>query len=218
MSLFFFIWIVCLSTTAKADAGIPLLVFIEPFLLFSLLFVIFIEIYIIRKTLNSNLKETIKAVSLSNLVSTLVGVPLTWVILLVGEIFLLLSSALVFNSSLKAQTYIIALAPAWLFPHTKWGFQEKAITLWAILYLMIVFYGVSAWIETKINRRLLKRYNPLLIKKLTWEANLYSYLFLFLVIIWYWLSANKFGFSFLVNKIMNVSLSFFLSIIFPSLS
>lgn len=213
----FFVCILLLwgvSPAVQANSGIPLLVAIEPFLAFSLVPIILVEVCILRTKLKSDWRETIKAVTLSNLVSTLIGIPMIWAIILIIELFLILITAFALPSSFQSP-YITLLAPAWIFPMEKWGLQEKIITTWAISYVMVVFYFVSSWIEAKINCRFLEHYNSLLVKQITWKANIYSYGFLLVIGMGYCFSADKLGISSWVNKVFNTSFHFFLSLILP---
>jgi hypothetical protein len=201
--------------SAHADAGLPLLVFLEPLFVFLLLPVIFIEAYRIRVQLKSKWTETLKAVTLSNLGSTLIGIPLAWALLVGVELVLMLFTSFFFNPSFQTSTYISLLAPAWLVPLTTWGIKEKLMTLWSISYLLVYFYFVSSWIETKINGRVLKGHEKNLVKRATWNANRYSYGFLFFILMIYFLWSSKLN-SEWINKIHNLLRHFFLSLFFPN--
>lgn len=216
MFFLFFLIFLSLFLRAHADAGIPLLVFIEPLFILLFLPVVFIESCSMRLHLKSNWIKTIKAVTFSNLGSTLIGVPLAWAILLVAELILTLLAAFLFNPSFQSSLYISLLAPAWLVPFTKWGMKEKLMALWSIAYLFVYFYFISSWIETQINMRLLKGYEKKCVRQATWKANLYSYGFLFFVVVIYFLWSSKLD-SPWINKIHNTIFHFFLSLFFPNL-
>ncbi len=109
---------------------------------------------------------------MANLLSTLVGIPLTWIVLLAVQAALSLISGEVFNSQTLSMV-VTFLAPALALP------DERDATV-SLFILLIFFFYVSAKVETRIIGNKLESYSiePLFLKKAVWRANFYSYLFL----------------------------------------
>jgi hypothetical protein len=76
-----------LPPLSYADAGIPMLIVEYPFMVFALIPVILIESYSMKKILGEiSIGRSIKVCAASNIVSTIIGVPCTWIILLLIEL------------------------------------------------------------------------------------------------------------------------------------
>ena len=69
-----------------ANAGVPMIAIVFPEMILSLVPVILIEIAVLIKRLKINKQKTVLAVVAGNLYSTLFGIPLTWIILVVIQV------------------------------------------------------------------------------------------------------------------------------------
>lgn len=187
MRLTLLILLLFFGIEAQANAGIPVLYFIEPALIFSLLFVIGIEIWVLQKRLRTGFKKTFKAVLISNLITTFIGVPITWLFLLAGQFFFTIIPS---RTLYKLGLWMI---PAWIEPLDFKTPQESfSIISWAVAYCILIFYLTSSYFESIINYPyLMESHSFSRIRKATWEANAYSYLFL-LVMIVFWLNYTGF--------------------------
>lgn len=163
-----------------ANAGVPMLVIMWPPLVFSLLFIILIESYIVKKMTTLSFKKSLLENTLSNLFSTLLGVPLIWTLYLlfsflfhfvIGGYLAKLFSAETLKTFIAVEIFFTALTAApWIPPYSA------KIMTWAIplsaCFLIIAFFYVS-W---KTEEWLIHKRNPKLeLKNSIFYANLASY-------------------------------------------
>lgn len=166
-----------LISTVYADVGIPMLMLIWPMYWILLLPVIFIESWIFKRSLPTiPFHKIFWPTTVANLASTLIGIPITWGLLVLIELFIAPGAFPNLSHTWKLILGVTIQAP-WVLPYGQ--------AIWMIpvaaMFLLIPFYFVSAWIESFI---LTKFFNispdRTLIKRISWKANLGSYLFLFL--------------------------------------
>ena len=155
-----------LTSQAFANIGIPVIGVLYPFELVALIPVIIIEFFVSKKHLKNQVtwKSNLLGVSLANIVSTIVGVPIVWLLLL----------------GLQLLTGIYF--PAWLLPLGK----NFTWVIWlAVVTILIPCFFMSYWVEHKVFRFSVKKISrnnsPDNYKKAIWKANLASYFFLILV-------------------------------------
>ncbi|MEL6606670.1 MAG: hypothetical protein AAFP88_00245 [Bacteroidota bacterium] len=171
------------------NAGIPMLVVLEPVLLLTLLPVVLLETWVLRQQMQESPAVKIFWSSLAaNLISTLIGVPLFWAFwtILMGLLSYLLSwfapTAMDPIGNLPPALQAIVM-PVWLAPYEY--ALDWTIPL-ALLVLFVPAYGVSAWMEAWIMQRWwAKTYSPALIRRQTWRANRYSYMLLGAIVLVY---------------------------------
>ena len=156
---------------AQANAGVPMIFLVMPAFTLSIIPIIIIEAIYISKTLEVSGKEAAKTVTISNLVSTIVGIPLTWVILVAIQIITGGGSAYGLSSALTK-----ALAVTWQAP---WLIPYESELHWMIpvagFVLLIPFFFASWWTEYFVTKQLSKTLEAALIKKTTRNANLITY-------------------------------------------
>ena len=130
-----------------ADAGIPMIALTFPLMLMLLIPVIVIEGLLCKKWLGLTNWEAMKSNAVSNLVSTLVGIPLAWAIML-GLQFGAMASVgrshfLAFNSPLATMVALLL--------NSAWIPSVEGSDLWwipaAILVLLVPFFFASYGIE-----------------------------------------------------------------------
>jgi hypothetical protein len=172
------------SQSALADVGVPTIMLFEPLMISLLLPVIFVEFMIMRKHLRSLPKlKILKAVSISNVCSTLIGFPITWMMVLIIQILystLLNSSLDFFKIEWKKQIQIrYFLEPAWSAPHEHPTNVEMLGIGISLTIMLIASFFMSYWIEHKITSKICKETDISLIKKSVWHANIASYILLF---------------------------------------
>lgn len=178
----------CLSLFAcsacDANAAIPLGMYLYPSAILFLIPIIVIEAVAFKKSIeNITWGQGYKAVTLSNLASTLAGFLFLTPLLIVIELVLRYAAAATKEKSL------------WGFINSIW-FKVQATALNADTFTnpfiniltviigmtlaMIPFYFLSVWIEGLVNKRLLvpQGFDAQEVKRVTWRANLYSYFFL----------------------------------------
>ncbi|HKO05333.1 MAG TPA: hypothetical protein VJW51_11320 [Candidatus Acidoferrales bacterium] len=143
------------SSTLIADVGIPTIVFTLPAMVVLLVPIIAVEGLLCRKWLRLSIGEAMKLNAASNLVSTLVGVPLAWGFMLALQLGL---GAVMFESGLfenwegpLANVIYVLFASAWISPDETWMLPA------ATLVLLVPFFFASYWVEYQVMKRILDR-------------------------------------------------------------
>lgn len=148
-----------------------MIVLFMPAFALSLIPIIFIEAIYIAKRLGLSGKESAKTVIISNIVSTLVGIPLTWLLLVLFQMMTGGGSAYGLETTLTRILAVTWQAP-WLIPY------EPALH-WMIpvagLVLLIPFFFVSWWSEYLVSKKLLKAIEAKTIQIAVRNANLITY-------------------------------------------
>ncbi len=170
-----------LALPAPADAGVPMLAVMWPPAWLLLLLIIPVEGYFARRILLLDWRSALRLSLRANLASTLIGIPLTWLVLLLVEfgtgylIDVLNVDQANVPPDVQRAVAITLLAP-WLGP-------GDGLSAWivpaAAAYLCIPFFFASVLIE---NRVALRRLGPLetpLVRKWSWYANGFSYSIIF---------------------------------------
>ncbi|MDR0753472.1 MAG: hypothetical protein LBE95_02285 [Holosporaceae bacterium] len=167
-----------------ADVGVPTIMLFEPFMILLLIPVIFVEFMIMKRYLQSLPKlKVLKATAISNVCSTLIDFPVTWIMMLIMQFLYstLLKSALdFFKVEWKKQMQIrYFLEPAWSAPHEHpTNIQMFGIGI-SLTIMLIASFFMSYWIEHKITSKICKEADVSVIKKSVWQANIASYILLF---------------------------------------
>ena len=136
-----------------ADAGIPMIVLTLPMMVILLIPVIVTEGFLCKKWLGLSMWQAMKSNAISNLVSTIFGLPMAWAIMLGVELaaFSIVDTGSEIQkwNSPTAQVLWLLLASAWIGP-------PSAKTAWlipaAILVLLVPFFLVSYIIEYLVIR------------------------------------------------------------------
>jgi len=170
-----------IALPAHADVGVPMLAVMWPPAWLLLLAIVPVEGYFARWILSLDWRSALGLSLRANLVSTLVGIPLTWFVLLLVEfgtgyaVYLLKVDEASVPSAVQRAVAITVLAP-WLGP-------GDGLSAWivpaAAAYLCIPFFFASVLIE---NRVALRRLGPLetpRVRKWSWYANGFSYSIIF---------------------------------------
>lgn len=146
--------------TAHANIGIPMLALAWPVHWIAYLPVVIIESEYTRARLALSRKESYKAVALANGVSTLVGIPVTWGVMLLPTFVVGMSLSFVPDPATQESLsyWLLPLTSAWLGPTENTGLIYAAFACLALP----MWYG-SVLIETLVLRRPLpSRCGPLL--------------------------------------------------------
>jgi len=175
-----------------ADAGVPMIFLQVPAMLLALIPVIAVEVYVARKMLKVSTGQNIKAVTIANIVSTLAGFPLAWILLVVVEILLGGGSAYGLDTFWK-RVYAVTVQAPWLIPYDK-GLNWMIPT--AMAYLLIPAFFVSVFVERRICSFFWRDQEKERIRKFSWVAHFASYTVLIIVAaIYYWIT----GFHVIAN-------------------
>ena len=137
--------------------------------------VIWIEAWVARRTLRVSWPSAICSTALANLVSTLIGIPMTWVAWMMVE-----DGTARGMSNVGDGIYAVTAQAPWLIPyeqHLWWMIPAAALTL------TIVFFLVSVAVEWLIMRAFHRRLRGRDVTRWAWRANLFSYAVILLFVI-----------------------------------
>lgn len=138
-----------------ADAGIPMIFLAFPVMLMLLVPIIVVEGFLCKKWLALTTWDAMKSNAVSNLASTIIGVPVAWAIMLSVE---LTSMGLIQRShgienlhSPLANVLYFFLSSAWIAP-------PDHASVWIIpaacLVLLVPFFFASYWVEYFVIKRM----------------------------------------------------------------
>jgi hypothetical protein len=161
-----------------ANIGIPMICVYWPSAWIALVPVVAIEAWVGVHLLQRPISTCVKAAFLSNLVSTLIGIPITWLVLaLVESAFFGGGFGL---ETFPARLFSVTLQAPWLVPYQDdlyWMIPAAALVLSFPFYLMSVLTEapVARWCLPDVPRRAVFRWA-------SW-ANVASYSFLLCIIV-----------------------------------
>lgn len=153
------------ANTVLANTGIPMVYFAGVPLLLSLVFVVYVEVKLVRRLLHVPWWRTAAAVGLANVISTLVGVPIAMIV--VGIIDVLHDPGVV-------DRYVENAGWIFLFATPETEPRGGALALAALL-LLIPFYAMSALIEGTVIALLWKREDLARVMRVSFLANAATY-------------------------------------------
>ncbi len=173
---------------AHADAGVPMMALMAVPMWASLLAIIPLEAWVATRRLGTSWGRSLRVSAIANLVSTVAGVPLTWIVLTVGELGLTgLGSAFAPRGHLYPHMLIgeVGERMVFFFVTSPWLYPDENALYWmvpaAALLLLVPFFFASVWIEYRVARRMLGRDQAPRILAWAWRANMVSYILLALV-------------------------------------
>ena len=164
------------SGAASADAGVPMLFVTFPAMLLALLPIIVVEALVLARMISMRAFSAIKPVAVANVVSTIVGIPIAWYVLVLLEM-LTTSGGAAYGIATPAQKFLaVTLQAPWLIPY------EPRTMAWMVptasLILLVPFFFTSYWIEALIVSSMMKSHPETQIRKGVFAANVASYLLL----------------------------------------
>lgn len=176
----------CIPGEALANAGVPMIILAMPALGLSIIPIILIEAIYLGKKLQLNFSSAAKTTTISNLVSTLVGVPLTWLILVIVQMLAGGGGAFGLDTTLGKVLSVTLQAP-WLIPY-------ESDLHWMIpvagLVLLIPFFFASWWSEYLVSKKILKDQPAKSVKIEVRNANILTYTLLAFWPIGFWVLNN----------------------------
>ena len=101
-----------------ANVGVPMIFWQLPAMLIALPVVIALEMLVAKLRYNISFRPNLKGVSLSNLASTLVGIPLAWATMLVLNVVTTGTGAMGLNTPLGVFSSVV-LQSSWLVPYRE---------------------------------------------------------------------------------------------------
>jgi len=163
------------------DIGLPMIFVAIPVMVVTLLPVVCLEAIVLRCSIGITYKQATKASFLTNLASTLLGIPMSWLLLVLIQMITGGDRAYGLKTPLTKFLAVTWQAP-WLIPY-------ESDLYWMIpaagLFLLIPFFFVSWCVEYLVARRILKGVDPISTRRGVRNANIASYglLALYLVMV-----------------------------------
>ncbi|MDR0693324.1 MAG: hypothetical protein LBF49_02000 [Puniceicoccales bacterium] len=172
------IFLVLFQSPAFANFGIPMIVVIEPILILLLIPVIIMESLVMARTIKSiKFSKILCMTSISNLVSTIFGFPIMWLLMTAVELGLQIIRST--NAEIR---HIADNLPEIVITILQAPWVAEGEILGAYLFLMIPFFFLSWWIEYAVAKSFIKVFNikeeQKTIKSAVFKANIASYIFL----------------------------------------
>ena len=174
-----------MGAPAHADAGLPMLAVYWPVAWFALFLIVPFEAFIGRRYVGFDGKQAIKISLYANLISTLLGIPMAWLVMLGVEMAASLLNVLpgLPSHSLAASVAYATLYSAWFLPTGP----EDQFPNWVLPVAMIFFCIpsclVSVWSEYQVARDMLPEEESARALRWSWLANVTSYCIIILVLV-----------------------------------
>ncbi len=166
-------WVLLFPGQAQANAGVPMIFLTLPGMALALVPVIVLEMRVLAKRLGLTPRLAFKVAAWSNLLTTFVGVPLTWAILTVLEGVTGGGRAYGINTPAKKLLAVTWQAP-WLIPY-----EADHNLYWmvpaAMMWLLVPTFFMSWWLEYLAAARMLRDADRTRLKSAMFRANLLSY-------------------------------------------
>lgn len=164
--------IVAIPCSARADAGVPMLALVWPASWILFIPVVAIEAWIARRITGLSVKRSVLATSLANGVSTLVGIPLVWILLALIQVFMVPrgGEALGLDSFWHRVFAVTAQAP-WLIPYES---DLHWMVPLAGIVLLVPFFFTSVLVEWMVFKRFCTS-APGVARRWSWVANGVTY-------------------------------------------
>jgi len=152
---------------AHANAGIPMLALAWPLQWLSLIPIVLLECAVSQKSLQVPFRQLIWPFGKANIISTLVGIPIAWCIMLIPLFF----------SGWLYHIYSLESMPIWLFPLTvAWLGGDSAWEVYfAFVVLAVPFCLISIFIEKRVLYWSLPAQDRSVIHAVAVRANVLSY-------------------------------------------
>jgi hypothetical protein len=167
--------IMIISTTAQANAGVPMIFLVWPIFGISLIPIIAIESWVLINRLKSTFHwRMVRVTTVSNLVTTIIGIPVTWLILVCIE-FAISRGRPSYPSLPKFWEDVLGVTL-----HAPWLAPVEGSLHWmvpvAFMFMLIPFFIMSYWVEAAISVQMLKKYHKRTeVRKAVWDGNVASY-------------------------------------------
>jgi hypothetical protein len=161
-----------IPAAAYANAGLPMLAVVWPLSWAALIPVIAIETAVGRRVADISWGRSLLGTALANAVSTLVGIPLTWGVLLAIQMVVPGGGGAELGiGTLGGKLFAVTLQAPWLIPYdTDLYWMVPA----AVLFMLPFFGVVSVFVERPLFR-LVAKCDALVARSWSWRANLTTY-------------------------------------------
>lgn len=160
---------------AHANAGIPMLALAWPAQWLALIPIVLLECEVARRSMQLPFRRLLWPVAKANLISTLVGIPIAWLVMLLPTIGVGIGLSLI-PTAVEIPTYIhyalFPLTAAWVGGDSVWQ------VYFAFIALTVPFCIVSIFLEEGVLRKAFPNYGHPAIHTFTVRANVFSYILL----------------------------------------
>lgn len=172
IGIVFFLFLLLPPSIASANAGVPMIFLTFPVMIFALIPIILIEAGILKKFLKITYKKAFLSFGLANLVTTIIGFPLSWGLLLVLELLTTGGSCGPGFHNIGTSIITVIVEAAWICPWEEHLFWMVPI---AFIICLIIAFLISVWIEYLIIKRIFKNFDNKKVKKIVIIANSITY-------------------------------------------
>jgi hypothetical protein len=137
--------------------------------------IVAIEAWIAWRLVGLTVRRSVLASAAANAVSTLVGIPLVWGLLVLIELFAVPKGGQALGiDSFWHRVYAVTVQAAWLIPYES---ELHWMVPLAAIVLLVPFFFASVFLERMVFRRFC-RSSPELARRWSWVANGVSYCFM----------------------------------------
>lgn len=167
--------LVLVPSMAFADMGVPMLFVTFPAMCAALIPIIFLEAWVMAKRTEVGFKKSLETSGVANVASTILGIPLTWALLVVIQMLTLGGRGYGGIDTILGKFIAVTWQAPWLIPYEDnlyWMIPT------ASLVLLVPFFFASWLVEYWVARWMNKSIEPRIMKKVEFKMNLYSYLML----------------------------------------
>lgn len=164
---------------ARADAGVPMLALVWPASWILFIPVVAIETWVARRIVGLSVGRSVLATAAANATSTLIGIPLVWILLVLINLIVLGGGRALGIDSFWLRVYAVTVQAPWLIPYEEELYWMVPV---AAMVLLVPFFFASVFIERLVFRQFC-RTQPELARRWSWVANSASYGLQFAVLV-----------------------------------
>ncbi|CAN5251624.1 hypothetical protein BH11CYA1_BH11CYA1_39210 [soil metagenome] len=174
---------------ASADAGLPTIIAIWPMAWILLIVIIPLEAKVAQKVIGIPFSKGLEISGRANFVSTLAGVPITWILLAIGELMLgggmrvinhqMSHGEWIYHALIEGPILVPGSAPSWFIPVSLFMMNFP----FCLMSVLVEQRASEKFVDEVCTRSLLRRW--------AWLANISSYAFINLVVAIAWLVALR---------------------------
>lgn len=170
MRKFLAVLLMALPTTASANIGLPMVAIFLPPMWLALIAIIGVEAGLLARMSGTTFRRAVVPVTYGNVVSTILGIPLVWFLLALGELVCCGSAKGL--ATVGTRIYAVTVQAPWLIPYEDdfyWMIPA------ALAVLLVPFLAASVAIEAPFNKRFLADVAKGSMWRATTFANIGSY-------------------------------------------
>jgi len=168
-----------------ANAGVPILAVRYPAIACALVPVIVSEVLVAKRMLKLDTFRAAAAIVPANLVSTLLGFPLLWMLLIILQVFVGGGP-----SGFWSRAYAVTIQAPWLI---HYGYGLRWMIPAVSVYLMIPAFFVSVFVERWICAAFWRDLSKPRVRRFSWSAHLVSYSVLLVSVALYYFIRIRLG-------------------------